>query len=107
MTEPCGIKGTRYLSPKHPATSGRAFRSYALAKSIFIDPDLSGKVQELLGLISKAFEADYWAKFDPHDPEIRKEVRAAYQTLMEDGAKLPGEIESVVSARLRTAASGS
>ncbi|HKT52934.1 MAG TPA: hypothetical protein VJP88_00665, partial [Caulobacteraceae bacterium] len=32
----------------------RAFHSYALSKSIFIDPDLSAKVQELVGLISKA-----------------------------------------------------
>jgi hypothetical protein len=85
----------------------RDFHSYALTKSIFIDPDLSAKIQELIGLISKAFEANYWSKFDPHDAELRKEVRAAHQTLMDDGSKLRGEIETAVSARLRAAASGS
>lgn len=77
------------------------FNGYAVSKSIFLDPALSGRVRELGDMIYEGLDAYHWAQSDPSD---RKEARAAWEKLRTEGVKLRDEIQSTVSSRLRSAA---
>lgn len=76
------------------------FNSYAVSKSIFLEPTLSARIRELGDMIYEGLDAHGWAQSDPSE---RKEARAAWEKLRTEGVKLRDEIEASVSARLRAA----
>ncbi len=82
-------------------TDWRAAHSYAVAKSIFIEPALGKKVRQLLDLIYEGLDAKHWADTDAGG---WKEVRAGFDTLRGEGTRLRDEIEAEVAGRLRSAA---
>jgi len=79
----------------------REFSNYAVAKSIFLDPELSGQIRKLTDMIYEGLDTYQWARSE-HD--MKKEARDAAQRLRSEGVKLRDEIQAVVSARLRAAA---
>jgi len=76
------------------------FNSYAVSKSIFLDPVLASRVRELGDMIYEGLDAHGWAQSDPSE---RKEARAAWEKLRTEGVKLRDEIQATVSSRLRNA----
>jgi hypothetical protein len=76
----------------------RDFNNYAVAKSIFLDPALSGEVRMLTDMIYEALDSYSWAR---SDTEMNREAREAAKRLRSDGVRLRDEIQAIVSARLR------
>lgn len=79
----------------------RDFSNYAVAKSIFLDPELSGQIKKLADMIYDGLDTYRWAR---SETDMKKEARETAQRLRTEGVKHRDDIQAVVSARLRSVA---